>query len=185
MFPHLTSEAERTSPPGQQRENNQASAEIIAILDTATHSMGCRLSCDPAQVRHARRRARQALFRWRLGEHADLAELIVSELATNAIRHGDGVIHVCVSFARGDLRVEVHDEAAGRWPVRRQAAAEDEAGRGLALLDGLIGLYGGRRGAAKDRAGRRKSVYVMICLAAEPAGPMAGAPPSCAPASRS
>jgi anti-sigma regulatory factor (Ser/Thr protein kinase) len=103
------------------------------ITDTAAHSMCCRLSHEPAQVRHARKQARAALSRWGLAEHADLAELIVSELATNAIRHGDGVVHVCVSFARCHLRVEVDDDAAGRWPVRQEAAAEDESGRGLAL----------------------------------------------------
>ena len=151
------------------------------ITDTAAHSMCCRLSREPAQVRHARKQARAALSRWGLAQHADLAELIVSELATNAIRHGDGVVHVCVSFARGDLRVEVHDDAAGRWPVRQQAAAEDESGRGLALLDGLIGLHGGRRGVAYDSTGHRKTVYVMICLAAEPAGPVTGASAVCAP----
>jgi anti-sigma regulatory factor (Ser/Thr protein kinase) len=150
-------------------------------MDTAAHSMCCRLSREPAQVRHARKQTREALSRWGLDEHADLAELIVSELATNAIRHGDGVVHVCVSFARGDLRVEVHDDAAGRWPVRQQAAAEDESGRGLALLDGLIGLHGGRRGVAYDSTGHRKTVYVMICLAAEPAGPVTGASAVCAP----
>jgi signal transduction histidine kinase len=136
---------------------------------TREHSMSCRLSGEPVEVRHARKRARKALFRWGLGEHADLAELIVSELATNAIRHGDGVVRVCVSYARGELRVEVHDDAAGR-PARQQATAEDESGRGLALLDGLIGLHGGRRGVAEDSTGHRKTVYVVICLAADPAG---------------
>jgi anti-sigma regulatory factor (Ser/Thr protein kinase) len=144
------------------------------ITDTAAHAMCCRLSRDPAQVRRARKQAREALSRWGLAEHADLAELIVSELATNAIRHGDGVVRVCVSFARCDLRVEVHDDAAGRWPVRRQAAAQDESGRGLALLDGLIGLHGGCRGVIHDGTGRRKTVYVMICLAADRADPAAG-----------
>jgi anti-sigma regulatory factor (Ser/Thr protein kinase) len=144
------------------------------ITDTAAQSMCCRLSRDPAQVGRARKQAREALLRWGLAGHADLAELIVSELATNAIRHGDGVVHVCVSFARCDLRVEVHDDAAGRWPVRRQAAAEDESGRGLALLDGLIGLHGGCRGVTHDGTGRRKTVYVMICLANAPADPVPG-----------
>jgi len=132
--------------------------------DTAGHSMCCLLSHEPAQVRHARKRARVALAQWGLAEHADLAELIVSELATNAIRHGDGMVHVCVSLAHCGLRVEVRDEAAGRWPARQEAAAEDESGRGLALLDELIGLHGGCRGVIHDGTGRRKTVYVNIRL---------------------
>jgi hypothetical protein len=68
-------------------------------------------------------------------------------------------------FARGDLRVEVHDDAPGWRPVRKRAAGEDGSGCCLALLDGLIGPYGGSRGVAHDSTGRRKTVYVMICLA--------------------
>jgi anti-sigma regulatory factor (Ser/Thr protein kinase) len=152
------------------------------ITDTAAHSMCCRLSREPTQVRHARKQARAALFRWGLGQHADLAdlaELIVSELATNAIRHGDGLVHVCVSFARCHLRVEVHDNSASRWPVRQQAADDDESGRGLALLDGLIGLHGGCRGVTHDGAGRCKTVYVVICLAADRADPVTGSWAAC------
>jgi anti-sigma regulatory factor (Ser/Thr protein kinase) len=146
------------------------------ITDRAALSMCCRLRREPAQIGHARRRTRQALSQWGLGEQAaDLAELIVSELATNAIRHGEGLIRVDVSFARGDLRVEVHDDAAARRPVRQQAAAEDESGRGLAVLDGLIGLHGGRRGVAYDSTMRSKTVYVVICLRARPSGPAADA----------
>jgi anti-sigma regulatory factor (Ser/Thr protein kinase) len=134
-----------------------------------THSMSCRLSREPAQNGHAREQARQALFRWGLGEHADLAELIVSELATNAIRHGGGLVRLRMLYARGDLRVEVHDAAADR-PVRQQATADNESGRGLAVLDGLIGLHGGRRGVATDSTGHGKTVYVMICLVTDLAG---------------
>jgi anti-sigma regulatory factor (Ser/Thr protein kinase) len=134
------------------------------ITDTAARSMCCRLSREPGQVRRARRQAREAVTRWGLAEHADLAELVVSELATNAIRHGDGLAGVCMSLAGCDLRVEVHDGAAERWPVRQQAADDDESGRGLALLDGLIGLHGGCRGVTHDGTGRHKTVYVMITI---------------------
>ena len=146
-----------TAPPGQPKT---AAPE---------HCVSCRLGRSPVQVRQAREQARKALFGWGLGEHAELAELIVGELAANAIRHGEGLTRVRVSYARGDLRVEVHDDGAGR-PARRPATAGDESGRGLMLLDGLIGLYGGRRGVADDGAGPGKTVYVVICLAAGPAG---------------
>jgi signal transduction histidine kinase len=138
------------------------------------YSMCCRLSREPAQVGCAREQARAAVARWGLREHADLAELIVSELATNAIRYGHGMIYVCVSYARGHLRVDVHDGAAGR-PARRQATPDDESGRGLALLDGLIELHGGRRGVATDITGRGKTVYVTIRLN-PPGVPVRGGP---------
>ena len=131
-------------------------------------SVSCLLGGDPAGVGRAREEARKALCDWGLGEHADLAALIVSELVTNAICHGKGPARIGVSHAGGDLRVEVHD-FGGRRPVRRQPGADDEAGRGLALVDGLIELQGGQRGICEDDSGPGKTVYVVIRLAAEPA----------------
>jgi anti-sigma regulatory factor (Ser/Thr protein kinase) len=135
------------------------------MLRTAAggHSLSCQLGRDPAQVRHARERARKALCGWGLGEHADLAALVVSELVTNAVCHGEGPIRVRLAFDGGDLRVEVHDCGGGR-PVRRQAGGGDEAGRGLELVDGLIGLHGGERGVIGDAAGPGKTVYAVLSL---------------------
>jgi len=127
------------------------------------HSMTCLLDDEPVAVRHAREQTRKALYGWGLGEHADLAELVVSELATNAIQHGARPVRVQVSYAPARLRVDVHDVGAGR-PVRRRAAADDEAGRGLNLLGGLVSEYGGCLGVANDREGHGKTVYVVISL---------------------
>ncbi len=146
----------------------------MRLTTTPEHSMSCQLSREPAQVRQAREQARQALCGWGLGEHAELARLVVSELATNAIQHGDGPVQVRVSYARGDLRVDVHDHGAGR-PARRPVTADDESGRGLALLDDLIGLRGGTRAVANDSAGPGKTVHVTVRLAAGPGPPVTGA----------
>jgi hypothetical protein len=69
-----------------------------------------------------------------------------------------------VSYACGDLWTEVHDQGAGR-PVRQHATTDDEQGRGLELLDGLIGLHGGARGVVDDSDGPGKTVYVAVSLA--------------------
>ena len=80
--------------------------------------------------------------------------------------------------------MDVHDDGAGR-PARQQATPDDESGRGLALLDGLIELHGGRRGVATDITGHGKAIYVVIGLATDPAGvPVTGASPACAPTAR-
>jgi len=114
----------------------------MPLTATRDHFMSRQLSREPVQVRHAREQARKALFKWSLGEHAELGELIVSELVTNALRHGEGKIQVRMPHADGDLRVAVHDSGAGR-PVKHQPTVEGESGRGLAQLDG------------PDRAARR------------------------------
>jgi len=56
------------------------------------------------------------------------------------------------------------------WPsVRQQATTDDEQGRGLELLDGLIGLQDGARGVVDDSDGPGKTVYVAVSLAVTPA----------------
>jgi anti-sigma regulatory factor (Ser/Thr protein kinase) len=133
-------------------------------------AVSCRLDREPAQVGRAREQARKTLPGWGLGEHADLTELIVSELVTNAMVHGDGQIEVRLSCAaRGDLWVEVRDDGAGR-PVRQRPGTDDEWGRGLALIDGLIEPYGGARGVEEDRNGPGKTVFVAVPLGGGAAG---------------
>jgi signal transduction histidine kinase len=132
-------------------------------------SMAVRLHPHPACVAQARRRARESMCRWGLPGHAHLAQLIVSELATNALRHGSGPIEVRLSCAGGDLCIQVHDDGQGR-PVRRETTIEDESGRGLAVLDHLLGEHGGVRGIREDRDGPGKTVYVIITIAADLAG---------------
>jgi signal transduction histidine kinase len=133
-------------------------------------SVACRLGRKPEYVGRAREQTRKALSGWGLGEHSDLAELVVSELVTNALCHGDGLIEMRLSYADGDLRVEVHDDGAGR-PVRQDVATDDEHGRGLKLLDGLIELHGGERGVVDDHAAPGKTVYVELSLPVGPAEP--------------
>lgn len=128
----------------------------------------CLLGREPQYSGRAREEAGQALSGCGLGEHSDLAELVVSELVTNALCHGDGLIEMRLSYAGGDLRVEVHDGGTGR-PVRRDVAADDEHGRGLELLDGLIELHSGERGVVDDNAGPGKTVYVELSLPVGPA----------------
>ena len=129
-------------------------------------SVSCLFGREPTEVGRAREETRKALFGWGLGEYAEVAELIVSEYVTNALRHGEGPIRVRISFDGGHLRIEVHDDGAGR-PVRRPVTAEDESGRGLELVDGLLALQGGQRTVREDDAGAGKTVGAVIRLAGD------------------
>lgn len=130
---------------------------------------GCRLGRDPAQVDQARRLVRESLARWGLYDHIDNTVLIISELVTNALRHGAGTITIQLSRAGRDLRIEVHDHGPAR-PVRRHAGTGDEGGRGLEVIDGLLDMYDGHRGCTDDETGPGKTVYVVMGLAADTAG---------------
>ena len=109
------------------------------------------------------------LAAWGLGEQASLGELVVSELVSNAVCHGETPIWMRLSAGGGELRVEVHDGGAGR-PVRKNAGRGDECGRGLEVLDGLIEVHGGERGVISDPAGPGKTVYVVLSLETALAG---------------
>ncbi|MEV6050197.1 ATP-binding protein [Streptomyces sp. NPDC052107] len=75
-----------------------------------------------------------------LGTPCADVQLCVTELVTNVIRHvGEGsVVRVRVARTDGDrVRVEVTDPAGQALPVCLPSAPDDEAGRGLALLDAV------------------------------------------------
>ncbi|MFJ4711076.1 ATP-binding protein [Streptomyces sp. NPDC088785] len=102
--------------------------------------------------RHARsvRRAR-LLFRgqaasWGLSaDVTDTAELLLSELMTNAYRHAkapaDRQIRARATLTANRLTVRVTD-AGDTLPQPRRASPDDESGRGLALVAMLAGEWG-------------------------------------------
>jgi len=76
---------------------------------------------------------------WGLDGFADAAELVLSELITNAIRHActprDRLIETRYErLPDGGLRIEVHDAGDG-VPLMQRPSGDDESGRGLALVD--------------------------------------------------
>ncbi|MEU9563769.1 ATP-binding protein [Streptomyces sp. NPDC048161] len=98
---------------------------------------------EPAAVRDLRRAVRGQLVEWRLPAFTEEAELAVSELAANVIKHvGRGSAATLVMEAAGGrLRIELHDKSY-RVPVVGPAACDDECGRGLHLLAGLAADWG-------------------------------------------
>ncbi|MGA4849295.1 ATP-binding protein [Streptomyces sp. G5(2025)] len=83
------------------------------------------------------------------GPHPDLS-LCVSELLSNVIRHlGEGTpVTVRVTGGgAGRIRVAVTDPDPRALPVLRHATGDEEAGRGLALLDAVSLRWGVEQGA--------------------------------------
>jgi sodium/proline symporter len=99
---------------------------------------------EPAAVADARALTGRALAERgaspRLGE---AARLVVSELVTNAIRHGKGDPRLRVRVASPHVVIEVEDDS-GHLPQRRFAMPDDEGGRGLELVAMLAGRWGWR-----------------------------------------
>lgn len=63
----------------------------------------------------------------------DDATLIVSELVTNATRHGHSACRLRLQVSDERVTVEVYDDSPGR-PHTRSLTADSEGGRGLAMV---------------------------------------------------
>lgn len=103
------------------------------------------LQADGHAVADARRRVRRQLRRWAFPEDfCDTAQLLVSELFTNAVLHTDSSQVGCVLRAGGSrLRVEVRDDGGGdALPSPQHVGPEDEHGRGLLLVDTFAEEWG-------------------------------------------
>ncbi|HCA88705.1 MAG TPA: hypothetical protein DEQ61_26545 [Streptomyces sp.] len=88
---------------------------------------------DPLGPRIARSTVRVVLAEHGLADLAELAELLTSELATNAFRYSGGPVSVRLKWRDGTLRVSVWDTSANR-PAPAVADIQSEHGRGLLLL---------------------------------------------------
>lgn len=100
---------------------------------------------DPRSPGIARATLRAALDAYGLTELAPTAELLASELATNAVRAETAYgrdIGVGFELSGAGLRLEVADSGEGE-PELRCALDGDMCGRGLALVDALADDWGG------------------------------------------
>ncbi|WP_405483484.1 SpoIIE family protein phosphatase [Streptomyces sp. NBC_00009] len=98
---------------------------------------------DPEAVSRVRAGVTRQLETWGLGQLAFTAELIVSELVTNAIRYGAQPIRLRLLYDSSNLICEVADDSSTS-PHLRRAAATDEGGRGLFLIAQFAGRWGTR-----------------------------------------
>ncbi|WP_078901106.1 ATP-binding protein [Actinacidiphila yeochonensis] len=124
---------------------------------------------EPRSVGPARHALRENMLVWGLAETADVAELVLSELFTNALRHAtvpsDILIETHFEHLPDGIRIQVHD-AGSAAPVPREVPDDAEGGRGLSLVDALTG---GRWGVS-SRDGAGKAVWAVIPSAAPSAG---------------
>lgn len=97
-----------------------------------------------SSVPKARAITRRQLAVWGAATHSDTAELLVTELMTNALRHAPASrIRLTLSSRQGSLLCEVRDDCSAH-PVVSQAHGQDESGRGLFLVQQLSDRWGSR-----------------------------------------
>jgi anti-sigma regulatory factor (Ser/Thr protein kinase) len=105
-----------------------------------------KLAAKLTAARRARSLIRTPLRRWGLADLIPVAELVVSELVTNAVRYAQGTIGLRLVF-EGGLFIEVLDDSAA-VPRLRHADNDDERGRGLQVVSQLSRRWGTRRAGA-------------------------------------
>ncbi|MGW4893130.1 SpoIIE family protein phosphatase [Kitasatospora sp. NPDC004240] len=126
----------------------RTSEDDIAVIMAQVRPVGSEriatlsLTGDHAMVAHSRRFTRETLAGWGLGALSDWAELLTSELITNALVHAGSPTQLRL-FCNRLLTVEVADEDT-HAPRMRRAREEDEGGRGMHLVNELAHRWGSR-----------------------------------------
>lgn len=115
--------------------------EIDAKIITLT------LSGIPESVSIARSRVRTALGFQDLGKYADDAEIITSELVSNAVQHvrHDGTKTVGVILARTwnpEAVTIIVSDSSPQGPIMCDVSADSERGRGLRIVAALSVRWG-------------------------------------------
>ncbi|MEU1406579.1 SpoIIE family protein phosphatase [Streptomyces sp. NPDC005728] len=124
-------------------------ADDVALLLARTRGLPASqvttwdIPADPALVAPIRKQVVEQLERWSLSEIGFTAELVVSELVTNAIRYGSHPIRLRLIQDAATLIVEVSD-TSHTAPHLRRAKIFDEGGRGLLLVAQLTQRWGSR-----------------------------------------
>ena len=128
----------------------EAVEAICALHSGVAHrhgaSSGRTASADfepqPAAAAAARRFLRSVLQEWGLESSTDVAEVVLTELATNAVLHARSPFQVVLSEGPSTtLRVSVHDHNRD-LPRRYDSDLRAFSGRGLYLVEGLSAEWG-------------------------------------------
>lgn len=96
---------------------------------------------DYAMIREARASVVELLRRWNLPHLVDQAQLVVSELVTNALEHAQSPCEVTVLRSSHGVRIEVRDEGPGA-PDPQPPSDDRERGRGLRIIAALSSAWG-------------------------------------------
>jgi len=143
--------ASRPDPPRQESTLLSAPPLLrdetsVIVQPTAT----CTLGTHPESVKTGRDFTRVTLGLWDMSELTDVAELVVSELVTNALRHGVPVARRLASDHCVRLRLlaqapfvmcMVADPGHG-IPVLQDADPASESGRGLTVVEACCVRWG-------------------------------------------
>ena len=136
---------------------------LVSVPQDTPAFSGCSLSPSPDAARRARSFTRQTLASWGLAELADDAQVIVSELLANAVRHagvrqpdgGPGTWTAALGLwllNHADGLMCVVTDPSDSAPALKQPGDTGESGRGLHLVHALSDHWGWTRLSERGKA---------------------------------
>ncbi|MFC4110979.1 ATP-binding protein [Nonomuraea zeae] len=135
--------------PARDSDRRSCRRRLAALLDRPCRAGGSRTASWTfapvvSSVPEARHRAGATVRRWGLTGEGATAELLVTEVITNALDQSREPIRLTLTWADGLLRGEVEDHGS-KQALPEQTRLPDpveESGRGLFLLDVLACCWG-------------------------------------------
>jgi anti-sigma regulatory factor (Ser/Thr protein kinase) len=101
------------------------------------------LPAEPESVAEARTRVCDALEPYLANGESETLKLLVSEVVTNAVKHGDSTHPVQLhAHWNAEVRIEVCDHGEGFTPAPRNGALDEPGGFGLYLVGQLADRWG-------------------------------------------
>lgn len=114
------------------------------------------LPADPRAAGRARRLTAEILTAWGRTETIDVAQLLVSEVVTNAVRFAGPRHALCVTLSAHDGRIRIAvDDGSSLRPVLKPAHDDDETGRGMHLVAALATQWGVLEAPADQGPGKQ------------------------------
>lgn len=126
-------------PKEESGHGTRGTVEVRELRHALRHA-------DLAAIADARRLLREQLRHWGVPGLVDIAELLTSELVTNALQHTENGAVLTATLSGGPahrLRVEVHDHT-DRRPRPHLPGENATSGRGLLLVQALADSWGVR-----------------------------------------
>ncbi|TYB46426.1 ATP-binding protein [Actinomadura chibensis] len=150
---------EATEPSGAGQADGASRPNGLRAMDEPAVLLGeLTLPAERESVPRARRFGRSVAANSGIGHTGDDAEVLVSELVTNAVRHAPipgAALRLRLLRAGSRLRIEVHDHSAA-VPRQREVDLMEETGRGWFLVAVLADRHG------TDHTPSGKSVWCEI-----------------------
>jgi CheY-like chemotaxis protein/anti-sigma regulatory factor (Ser/Thr protein kinase) len=133
--------------------------DLVANVSREIHGANVDLGPDLADVARARRFLAERCTEWGCAPAVDDAELVATELVTNALVHASAHCVLRARLAGAVLHIEVEDGGGGT-PDVHAADERSEHGRGLLIVSALCSAWG-----VDMRPSSGKRVWAQLVIA--------------------